>query len=445
MLTCSKGGRTAPARDAVSHLIAKQGQLFNTVGKRFMLAGNRSRLKPLTIFARREARETKSKRRTPVTVLDSALTADPGRFFESALNSLSAHIAIIDSEGTIRWVNGAWNDFALANGGQPERASVGQNYLHICQTVPAAQDPSVSAILDGIRGVIDHRRPEYYVEYPCDSPEEQRWFMMRAKPLDLAGSGLFIISHHTITERKQAEQELQRSEAALRYEVDVKNRFFSIIAHDLKDPFASLLSMAQTMVTMADSVSKDRLVEFAGLVKVSGDEVFALLENLLNWARLQLDGPVFRPKSLALGGQVRDCVNVLRPVAMAKDIILTNDVGTATVYADQDMVLTVLRNLISNALKFTPPGGTIGISACHQDGFVRVTVRDSGVGLSEDQQAHLFALDARNSTQGTQGERGTGLGLPLCKEMVEHNGGQLWVDSSPGEGTAFHFTLPPGS
>jgi signal transduction histidine kinase len=240
----------------------------------------------------------------------------------------------------------------------------------------------------------------------------------------------------------QASATVEKSNETLRYEVDVKNRFFSIISHDLISPFTSLLGMTQVMSQTADSVSKDKLVEYASDVNKSGEMVFELLQNLLEWSRLQMEGAKFEPQPISLLNLTRNCIDILNPVAVEKGILLSNVVKDDMAYADPDMVQTAIRNLISNSLKFTPSGGKIEITSDSKDGMVQVTVSDTGVGIPKEQADKVFALDQKTSTIGTAGEKGTGLGLPLCKEMIEKNGGRIWIESTPGEGSQFHFTLP---
>ncbi|PCI39357.1 MAG: hypothetical protein COB46_09030 [Rhodospirillaceae bacterium] len=249
-----------------------------------------------------------------------------------------------------------------------------------------------------------------------------------------------------VAQRTDELAQLAKKEAALaeklQYEVDVKNRFFSIIAHDLRSPFNVLLGMTEMMATMAEQFSKEKLIEYAGTVNLTSKRVFELLQNLLDWSRLQRDGIVLELALLSLDQVAQETVDVLKASALGKDIDLSSSIGQCTAFADRNMVLTIMRNLVGNALKFTPSGGSILVSAVQSDDEVQITIMDTGVGLSADLIEKIFALDQKTSTLGTAGEEGTGLGLPLCKEMVEKNGGKIWVESTPGEGSKFHFTLP---
>jgi PAS domain S-box-containing protein len=250
----------------------------------------------------------------------------------------------------------------------------------------------------------------------------------------------------TLREREQKLESQTEELLVVRNELselnDQKDRFFSIISHDLKSPFNSLLGMTQMMSQMASNMSQEKLVEYAKDVNDAGDKVFELLENLLEWSRLQIEGAKFEPQLISLHSLTGSSVDILNPLAAEKDILLSNMIKDDMAYADPDMAQTVIRNLISNSLKFSPLGGKVEISSINKDGMVHVTVSDSGVGISKDQVDKVFALDQKTSTIGTAGEKGTGLGLPLCKEMIEKNGGKIWVESAQGEGSQFHFTLP---
>jgi len=228
----------------------------------------------------------------------------------------------------------------------------------------------------------------------------------------------------------------------LNEEVAVKNRFFSIISHDLKSPFNVLLGMTDMMAQASDTMSREKLVEYATDVNEAGVTVFALLHNLLDWSRLQMGGVTFEPEALELQAVAQASVDLLAPTASEKGIELSNKITDATARADVEMVSTIVRNLITNAIKFTPADGSVEVTSRSDGDMVLVTVSDTGVGISAETTASLFAIDEKTTTPGTAGEIGTGLGLPLCRELVEMNGGKIWVDTAPGEESRFHFTLP---
>lgn len=228
----------------------------------------------------------------------------------------------------------------------------------------------------------------------------------------------------------------------LKYQIDVKDRFFSIISHDLVSPFTSLLGMSQLMSLRAYNLSKEDLIQSAKDINTSGEQVYELLQNLLEWSRLQMEGAKINPEQIQLVELTRECIDVLMPTAQEKNITLKDSIKNASAFADRDMVMTVIRNLLANAIKFTPQGGLIEILSKRDGDNVQITVSDTGVGIPLDKIDLIFALDQKSSTRGTEGEMGTGLGLPLCKEMIEIIGGRIWCESKKNQGSKFHFTLP---
>lgn len=237
-------------------------------------------------------------------------------------------------------------------------------------------------------------------------------------------------------------KKLKISEEKLKQEVYVKNRFFSIISHDLRTPFNTLLGYTQLISSRADKYDKEELVTAARHLNEQGHRVFELLQNLLQWSRLQMDGEKQEPTEIQLAELTQKVIAILNFTALEKEISLVNNVNNECAFADPNMVRTVILNLITNSIKFSRAGGSVVVSASNRGNMVQVDVVDTGVGMSEDQVKKVFSLDHKVSTIGTAGERGTGLGIPLCKEMIERNKGEIWVESVIGEGSTFRFTLP---
>jgi len=236
---------------------------------------------------------------------------------------------------------------------------------------------------------------------------------------------------------------LQRAKEELKELNATKDKFFSIIAHDLRSPFTPLIGFTEVIIEDIDRYSKDDIKKIVGELKTSAETVFALLENLLAWSRLQRGIMEYAPKDTALEEIVAYNVFLFQPGADQKQITLRNLVQeNTTVYADYNMISTVMRNLISNALKFTETDGTIEVSAKKDEQSVVIAVSDTGTGMSNKVVSELFRIDVKYSNIGTAGEKGTGLGLILCKELVEKNGGKIWVESEVGKGSTFRFTLP---
>jgi PAS domain S-box-containing protein len=278
------------------------------------------------------------------------------------------------------------------------------------------------------------------------------WLLSTKIPLrDSQGkiTGLVGINRD-ITKRKQAEaglleahNELQAKNEQLRELNASKDKFFSIISHDLRSPFTALLGYIEVLGKQVEHVSRTALKEYIAKLSVSAERLYALLENLLTWSRLQRGAMEYAPEQFDFKEIVDDMVELFTSNAEQKQIGLFSAVQeTLVVYADYAMVNTIMRNLISNALKFTPTGGNITIAARYEAHDVEVAVSDTGNGMSPETIAKLFRVDVHPTTTGTAGETGTGLGLILCQDLVQKNGGKIWVESEVGKGTTFRFTLP---
>ncbi|MBF0251926.1 MAG: HAMP domain-containing histidine kinase [Alphaproteobacteria bacterium] len=225
-----------------------------------------------------------------------------------------------------------------------------------------------------------------------------------------------------------------------------KNKFFSIIAHDLRSPFTALLGFTELLMTRSETFTPDQVKSFSTTIHDSATKVFKLLENLLEWSRLQMDRVEFAPRDFVTSEVIERTIDILGPVADKKAVDLAVEGGAEHVFADLHMVDAVIRNLVNNAIKFTPRDGSIRIVS-KPDGAdtVRIEVVDTGVGMTGDTCRKIFSLTDNISTTGTDGEPGTGLGVLLCKELVERNGGEIGVKSQPGQGTTMWFTLPAKS
>lgn len=246
-----------------------------------------------------------------------------------------------------------------------------------------------------------------------------------------------------ITRRKQAEEELRSLNQQLQEANASKDTFFSIIAHDLRSPFMGLIGLTEAIVENFDLYPPDKVKALMSRLHLSSKRLYALLTNLLTWSRLHRGLMEYEPEEIRIDGIVTHNVRLFASNAEQKQIALTNLVPEKTAaYADNKMVDMVIRNLISNALKFTEAGGTIEISAQKNQNVIEIAVSDTGIGMNQAYLDTVFHIDARCSRAGTAGEEGTGLGLILCKELVEKNGGNISVESEVGNGSTFRFTLP---
>ncbi len=241
---------------------------------------------------------------------------------------------------------------------------------------------------------------------------------------------------------KQSKDEILRINAELKASNQAKDRFFSILAHDLRGPFTVFLSMADLIQLQAKNKAWEKMEVSSKNLHSLVKRIYSLLENLLEWGLLQRNRISYNPEILDLDFEIRAVVEQLQDLAGVKSIEIIHSANKNKVLVDKNLLRAVLRNLISNALKFTHEGGRVGIETKADGTMVQVQIRDTGIGMDESLLQDLFRIDKITTRQGTQEEKGTGLGLILCREYVEKWGGTLSVISQPSEGSTFSFTLP---
>ncbi|MCU7491461.1 MAG: PAS domain S-box protein [Ignavibacteria bacterium] len=222
-----------------------------------------------------------------------------------------------------------------------------------------------------------------------------------------------------------------------------KDKFFSIVAHDLRSPFSALLGFSEYMYKHIEELTPDEIKDFSFRIYKSLNSLLKLIENLLQWARIHTGKMEFAPALFSLNDLLDEILNVYNMNAARKNIkILCSPDQQYSLFADKDMMDSVLRNLLSNAIKFTSSGGEIRISARKASPYVEVSVSDTGIGIDKDDIERMFRIDETMTREGTEKEKGTGLGLVLCREFVEMNGGTISVESEIGKGSTFRFTVP---
>ncbi|MCF6167294.1 tetratricopeptide repeat-containing sensor histidine kinase [Lutibacter sp.] len=237
--------------------------------------------------------------------------------------------------------------------------------------------------------------------------------------------------------------EIQAQRDNLKLINKTKDKFFSIIAHDLKNPFNSIKGFTELMIENSNEYDEEKKLKFLKIIKGSTLKASSLLNNLLIWANSQSGNLKFDPQKVELKQIVSNVISLLEIQAINKEIeIIDNIEKNLFVLADRNMLATILRNLISNAIKFTNQHGKIEVSATKKEGFVEISVKDNGVGILESEVKNLFNIEVKNSNVGTANEQGSGLGLILCKDFVEKHGGKIWVESEVNKGTEFKFTIP---
>jgi PAS domain S-box-containing protein len=235
---------------------------------------------------------------------------------------------------------------------------------------------------------------------------------------------------------KNQNEELLRLNAA-------KDKFFSIIAHDLKNPFSAIIGSSDLLLSRSNKNDIQEIDRYAKIINQSSKKALDLLLNLMDWSQIQTGRMKFEPEYFDIHTLVEEAVGLLACNAEEKFISIRNNISEKTmVHADKIMISIVLRNLISNALKYTHLKGMIEISSEFQKDSIFISVKDNGVGIANQVIDKLFNIEGVLSTPGTQKEKGTGLGLILCREYLEKNKGSIWVQSDVNEGTTFYFSLP---
>lgn len=243
-------------------------------------------------------------------------------------------------------------------------------------------------------------------------------------------------------ELQRTKKQLENTNKELVRLISVRDRLFSIIGHDLRGTVGGIDSLLQFLIETRD-MGADEMRKYVNEMKSYASFAGNLLENLLNWALTQENRQTLNRWPISLSVLVRQCVQALAAAACGKSITVRESVGESImITADGDMIMTVIRNLISNSIKFTPAGGEICVSAGQLPDGVEISVSDNGVGIEPDRLKNIFDTGKETSTRGTDGEKGTGLGLFLCRELVEKHGGAIRAESEPGKGSRFSFFLP---
>ena len=318
---------------------------------------------------------------------------------------------------------------------------IGKSLLDVLPQLIAEQ------VITTIKKAIDTNELQIF-EYSLDLPTEQKWFELRI--ISSALNEVLAISRD-ITDRKQAEAQLHLKNEELEKIVNEKNKFFSIIAHDLRSPFNGFLGLTQLMAEELPDMSLAETQKVAVSMRNSATNLFRLLENLLDWSCMQQGLISFNREVSQLAPIIDESMAIILEPAKIKGVEIILDIPVAlTVFADRNILQTVIRNIVTNAVKFTRSGGKINVTAKSTvDNSVEVSIKDSGIGMCQALVDDLFRLDVQTNRTGTGGEPSSGLGLILCKDFIEMHGGKLWVVSKEQNlaagkegGSTFYFTLP---
>lgn len=300
---------------------------------------------------------------------------------------------------------------------------------------------------DALKNALHYGEPYDIILCFTQANGEERWIEAICQPEPKPGSDKFFLRGiiQDITKHQKVERELKEANQQLTELNKLKDKFFSIISHDLKSPFNGLLGVSKMLLEKQSTFTSEQIAESISLIYDTIQQTYKLIENLLEWSRIQTNRISFKPRKIEMKWLLNDMLMLARYTqSNKKGIYLQTNFKeeSVLVYADKDMLQTVIRNLLSNAIKFSKGGQTVQLGCQHyKDNKVLCFVQDNGIGISPENQKRLFQLDKGFTTKGTSGEKGTGLGLILCKEFVQKNGGEIWLESSKGNGSCFYFTL----
>ncbi len=267
------------------------------------------------------------------------------------------------------------------------------------------------------------------------------WLNVTAAPMQNPEE--ILIAFIDISEQVQRENQLKELTEKLKELNATKDKFFSIIAHDLKNPFNSILGFSELLIKNIHKYRIEEIERFMGIINSTSQNAYNLLENLLNWSRSQTGTIEFSPQYYNFVEIIANNIEFVENLAVKKSIKIAFDAtGNYLVEIDKNMIDTVLRNILTNAIKFSYPGGKINISLESINSFYKISVKDNGIGIEEENIDKLFRIDSKYSSYGTNQEKGSGLGLIISKEFIEKNKGQIWAKSEFGKGSEFIFTLP---
>lgn len=342
---------------------------------------------------------------------------------EKVISAMNDGLVVIDSRSRIVDVNKRMLDFL-------ERESNSVLGKKLLEVIPVTREWYASI------------RDDVEAEFPISTEEgDIRYLEIKASSLldqDSVYSGRLLL-FRDITGRKKRQAEFKVQAQELGETNKLKDRLFSLIAHDLRDPMVSLKEILE--MNQDGGISEEEFQYLLPLISKDVNYTVGMLENLLYWSRSQLQGETISPEKLDYSQMISKAVEDISAQAREKGIAIENTVENGeVVWADREMVQLILRNLLSNAVKFSNNGDRVVVSSSEKGGFTELRIEDSGVGIGKKTRDQLFSLETV-SIRGTQDEQGTGLGLLLCKDFVEKNGGEIGFESIEGEGSTFFFTL----
>lgn len=394
--------------------------------------------------------ESRIEERTRNLVQSNDALSQSKAFNQAILNSLSAHIAVIDKSGNIKSVNNAWKNFSRENAQEEVGAPdyVGDNYINVCHLADDF-DPVAKNVSANLKRLLNGEISDFSIEYPCHSETKERWFLLNATALKTAEGGA-VIAHTDITERKKAEDELEKlfaSEQRARQEAETASRmrdeFLATVSHELRNPLNAILGWARMLQkNQLDGENRAKAIE---TIVRNAESQNRLIEDLLDVSRiitgkLRLDIQSVNPAEF-----VEAAIETVRPAADAKEITIRTEIdyGANNINGDPNRLQQVVWNLLSNAIKFTPKQGAVSVRVGSDDSMVFIEVADTGIGIPPEFLPHVFDRFRQADASTVRKFGGLGLGLAIVRHITEMHGGTVEVYSTgENQGAVFRVRLP---
>ena len=355
---------------------------------------------------------------------------DSELFAQAALDSLSAHIAIVAESGEIIAVNRAWREFARANGAVCN-VSEGANYLETCDAATGEGAGFAAAFAEGIRATLAGRREEFSREYPCHSPIERRWFIGRVTRFPPNGPPLAVVSHGNVTHRRLAEEALARS-------LEARTRFMADVSHELRTPLTVIQGNVEVGLQLEPGARREILEEIAG----ETERMSRMLEDLLLLARSDSESLPLNLETVPVSSLLASLERRARTLVRERGSSLVSELfGEGMLRCDVERVEQSVLVLVDNAARYGPAGGEITLSSHTSQGELVIEVFDRGPGIDQEDLPRVFERFYRG--EDARGERGSGLGLPIARTIAEAHGGSIEATTRPG-GTRMSLVLPTG-
>jgi PAS domain S-box-containing protein len=355
--------------------------------------------------------------------------------FKNMANTAPVMIWIADVEGLFSFVNKVWLDYS----GEGLGSQLGINWLN------NVHPDDLEKLVNNYQKALKTKKP-FSVEFRLmDKKSKYEWVLIKGTPRYTNENVYmgFIGSCISIHDQKEFETKISNLNKELVHTIATKDKFFSIISHDLRSPLSGLMGILDILDTNYESLEEKEKRGFITDAAVASKTTFTLMENLLEWSRIQTGKISYQPEMLRIQRLADNMAALYEQNLKNKEINFVNSIKPDIfAFADKSMTETIFRNLISNAIKFTHTGGKIAVSSEIENNMAIIKVEDSGVGIEQENIPKLFRVDAGFSTKGTTEESGTGLGLIICKELAEKQKGKIWVESKKDEGSTFYFSVP---